>query len=135
MENRYGTSQLDSYHTSNRLCAIGYNNIMAPTSWLTVGHSITPNLPLKTNRSKVPKRERTKKMKIGKRAERDTKLLIRLMVMIQAAGFWPAWSGDEEYDGSLRVGLLVSGRGFEVDWPLMVCGYHQHHLHPSRQNA
>lgn len=76
-------------------------------------------------------------MKIGKRAERDTKLLIRLMVMIQAAGFWPAWSGDEEYDGSLRVGLLVSGRGFEVDWPLMVGGYHQHHyhLHPGRQNA
>ena len=76
-------------------------------------------------------------MQIGKRAERDTKLLIRLMVMIQVAGFWPAWSGDEEYDGWLRVGLLVSGRGFEVDWPLMVGGYHQHHyhLHPGQQNA
>ena len=37
---------------------------------------------------------------------------LMIMVMILAAGFSPASSGDGEYDddGCLRVGLLIGGR-------------------------
>jgi len=45
---------------------------------------------------------------------------LAIMVMILAAGFCPAWCGDGEYDGWLRVDLLVSGGGAGVEVPVQV---------------